>query len=124
MEFAMAGVLVFFLFMMLFFVFMFLFVMRVLFMIVFFFMIGIFIMAGIVFDIRFHRRFREPALCSRGQYEKFLTVFQFFNRFSDAILLVRRSRLMFTSNDICGRAGKFQMNTGSLHSRIQMGNAM
>ena len=40
-------------------------------MLVFFFMIGIFIMAGIVFDIRFHRRFRKPALCFRGQYEKF-----------------------------------------------------
>jgi hypothetical protein len=24
-----------------------------------------------VFDIRFHRRFRKPALCFRGQYEKF-----------------------------------------------------
>jgi hypothetical protein len=31
---------------------------------------------------------------------------------------------MFKSNDIRGRAGKLQVKTGSLHSRIQMGNAM
>lgn len=31
---------------------------------------------------------------------------------------------MLKSNDIRGRAGKFQVKSGSFHGRIQMGDAM